>query len=217
MVKQIVVMITFSFICLTAFSQKENQRWSVGFNPLSFAESAMSIGPCVSYRLSERIGFWTEASYIFKNSYLPNKWKGVEGFRGIFQTRFYKGKKRNKFIAAEFRIKEYSFSNESSLTYTTGDTSNDIMFSNFKETQLLVGGALVFGKEYILVKKQNIYMEFTFGLGGKHRFIDRNFVVPDGYSQFVIRPIDGPFLNIYGSDNQGTIYFPLALRFFWRL
>ncbi len=86
MIKKVLVISIFILLTNNDFSQTENHRWSIGINPFSFAESAMSVGPCVSYKLSERIGFWTEGSYIFKNLYMSSKWRDVKGYRGVFQT-----------------------------------------------------------------------------------------------------------------------------------
>jgi hypothetical protein len=204
-------LLSLSFVVL--FAQQKKARWSVGVNPLALAESQMSAGPAVAYRFNNRFELWSEASYIFANSYMPRHWKNMKGERFILQPRYYLGGAKSFFIVPEFRLKSYSFDN--SLNFINAATADTLHAFPFRERQLLVGGALVAGKQYPLSKKNCLYLEITAGLGAKHRLIKRK-NIPGGYRFYNIK---GGFAlkPAYEDDNTGTVLFPLGFRLFWRL
>lgn len=194
------------------YSQQADHYWSIGINPLSFAESQLSIGPCIGYRLNKRIEFWTEASYIFSNSYMPKEWKKMQGFRFVLQPRYFINYDKTFFITPEFRFKSYSFNNR--LTFINSSIHDTLNNFPFRETQTLIGGALVFGRKYNISRKHNVIMEFTFGLGSKTRNIKRK-NVPAGYEYNTsIYQRDGLYVS-YEIDKQAVIYIPLCTRFIW--
>lgn len=200
-------------IYLTGICQDKKSGWSVGFNPLSLAESQIALGPAFAYRLNDRFELWTEASFILANSYMPRQWKNMTGLRFIFQPRFFTGASKSFFITPEFRLKTYSFDN--ALDFINASIVDTLHAFPFRERQFLAGGALVIGKQYSLSKKHGLYLEATAGLGAKHRFIERK-KVPSGY-QFVDRKGGFGLKPAYEDDNTGTVLFPLGLRLMWRI
>lgn len=198
---------------ISASESQTEKHWSIGVNPLSLAESQLSLGPCVAYRFSERIELWAEASYIFANSYMPKEWKNMSGFRFILQPRYFMGYNKTFFIAPEFRIKNYSFNNRLEFVNTT--TRDTLHNFAFREDQTLAGGALVFGKKYLVSAKHNINLELTFGIGSRQRNIKRK-NVPAGYN-YLYGTRHYALAPTYEDDRSQAPYFPLGVRFIWNL
>lgn len=194
-------------------AQDKKSRWRAGFNPLSLAESQLSLGPAVAYRFNGRVEFWAETSYIFANSYMPRQWKNMTGFRFIFQPRYYLGQSKSFFMTPEFRMKTYSFDN--ALDFINATTADTLHAFPFRERQLLLGGAVVIGKQYSFLKNKQLQLEISAGLGGKHRFIRRK-KIPEGY-QFMNRKGGFGLRPAYEDDNTGTILFPLGFRLMWQI
>lgn len=200
--------------CLPTHAQTQVNGWSIGLNPLGLAESQMSIGPAVAYHFSKRVQIWTEASFIFANAYMPDQWKAMKGFRFILQPRYYLGESREIFITPEFRMKRFSFQNTLSFI---NDANRDTLHNfPFRERQLLIGGAVVVGKRYRLLRNNTFGLEVTAGLGAKQRLIKRK-NIPTGYrydnyqkSAFALSPA-------YEEHNAGNVLFPLAARLVWKL
>ena len=172
-----------------------------------------SVGPSVSYRFSPRVELWSEASFIFKNLYANDYWKNLKGFRFIFQPRIYLNKTGTFFMTPEFRIKQFSYN--SSLTFINKTTTDTLWDYSHESSQVLIGGGLVFGHQFALSKQHNFFMEITFGVGGKQRYIQRK-NIPQGYQYY---PETGGFglRPHYEWNNDGTGYFPFGLRLFWKL
>ena len=122
------------------------------------------------------------------------------------------GKSKGFFVAPEFRIKSYSFDNV--LDFINPTTSDTLHAFPFRERQLLIGGALVFGKQYSLSKRKGLYLELTAGLGAKHRLIKRN-DIPPGYEHTSTKVYG--LAPSYEEHNTGTVLSPLGLRFMWRI
>lgn len=202
-------------ICLyTKSTAQTNYPYvSIGFNPLSPAESMSSIGPCVSYRVSPTLELWGETSFIFHNLYSDNSWKNLRGYRFIFQPRFYTGKNKTFFIAPEFRLKQYSYNN--SLTFLNKTTADTLRNYPHKASQVLIGGAFILGSQFSLSSKHNFFIEITAGVGGKQRYIDRK-NIPDGYKYYV-QPGGFGLAPHYEWDNDGTAYFVFGFRLIWKL
>ncbi len=213
------ILLFFFLVSTTLFVYAQKNKfnyWRVGVNPLALAEPHLSIGPCVSYRFNERLELWTEASFIFANSYLPTPWANVKGFRYILQPRYFTGDEENFFIAPELRIKEYGFINTSQKKFINTALADTSFFSGFKETQFLIGGSVVIGMQITLSKKKHISMDLTLGIGAKHRVIKRK-NVPEGYESY-FEPQRGYGLGPhYEYNDDGTVYIPLCARFLWRL
>ena len=138
----------FIAIFLTSFAQKEASHWTVGTNPLSLAESQMSLGPCFSYGLSKRVELWGETSLIFANAYMPDKWEKMYGLRFLFQPRYLIGEDKSIFITTEFRFKNFRFKNN--LEFINSPSHDTFKNFRFTETQLLIGGGIVFGKRHVI-------------------------------------------------------------------
>ncbi len=128
---------------ITSYAQKEKSYWSVGTNPLSLAEPQMSIGPCFSFGLSKRVELWGETSLIFANAYMPDKWKKMYGLRFLFQPRYLIGEDKSIFITTEFRFKN-------NLEFINSPSHDTFKNFRFTETQLLIGGGIVFGKRHVI-------------------------------------------------------------------
>ena len=197
-----------------SFDLNDSKYCSIGINPISFFESASNVSLCGAYRLSNRVGFWVEGSYIFSNFYMNYNWQNMKGFRFIFQPRYYMGEDRNYFIAPEFRIKQYSFTNRDLLYFTKSGTQDSLTISNFGEQQLLIGGAVVFGREYKIFKRKNIFLETTIGFGLKQRIVKLDANIPSDYKQSIGRK---EWFYINYEENGGTFYIPLCARIIWKL
>ena len=121
------------------------------------------MGPCFSYHLSPSFEFWSEVSYVFGGPDRIEDWKRLSGFRFILQARYYPGKRKTFFIAPEFRLKHYTYNSTASfLNTTTSDTLNTYPFHG---SQWLTGGALVFGNQFVLSRRHQLYLEVTIGAG----------------------------------------------------
>ena len=197
----------------TVTAQKKYGYWSIGFNPLSMGESMSSVGPCIAYRISPRVELWGETSFIFYNLYQLANWQNLKGYRFIFQPRYYTGKSRSFFITPEFRIKQFSYNTV--LDFINASIPDTLKNYAHKSSQLLIGGALVFGKQFILSPHHHLFLEITAGVGGKQRYITRK-NIPAGY-EYKITPGGFGLKPHYEWDNDGTPYFPMGFRLIWKL
>ena len=203
---------------LKSNAQKVDSKWSVGVNPLALAEPSITLGPCISYKLTPKIDLWAEVAYIFKRSYLmPTEWKNLNGFRFLFQPRYFLERNREFFIAAEFRLKNHTFLNGTKLSFTNDSNDKDTFsISNFKESQTLIGGAILFGKQIELNRKKNFFLEFTGGIGIKDRNINYHNNVPSNYKNNLV-PLKKYALAPSYQLQETTFYLPIAVRFFWKI
>jgi Protein of unknown function (DUF3575) len=201
------------FFCNAGTAQTKFSYWSVGINPFSPGESMSSIGPTIAYRVSPKLELWAETSFIFYNLYASNSWKNLNGYRFIFQPRYYMGRRKAFFIAPEFRLKQYSYT--TSFTFINSTTADTLQNYSHKASQLLIGGAFVTGKQVLLSRRHNLYLELTAGIGAKQRYIKRK-NIPAGYKYY---QQSGGFglAPHYEWDNDGTPYFPVGLRLTWKL
>jgi hypothetical protein len=167
----------------------------------------------VSYSFSPKIELWSEASYIFSNIYIFPDWRQVRGYRFIFQPRFYTGKNHLFFVAAEFRLKHF--------TYKTYDNfinpSNMDTLTNFHYTgsQLLSGGAVLIGGTIPIGRKDRLFLEMTFGLGSKLRKVKME-NVPKGFEKLYDQR-SYAFNVEYDINNANLFYMPLGIRLKWKL
>ena len=215
---KIFISILYVFLYFTSIAQKQNQKWTIGVNPLSIAEPAVVLGPSVAYSVSPKIDLWTEVAYIFKKSYLlPTGWSNLNGYRFLFQSRYFLDDDREIFVAAEFRLKHQSFQNNGKLNFTNDLNDRDTFsISNFKESQNLIGGAILFGKQIELNEKKHIFLEFTGGLGIKDRIVDYHNKVPNNYKNNLIEPRKYALSASY-QNPETTFYLPFAIRIFWKI
>ena len=203
---------------LQTSAQKQRHIWTVGLSPLTLAEPATSLGLNFSYSVNEKITIWSELTGIFKNAYLlPNTWKNIKGYRFLLQPRYFFGAKHNRFIALEFRLKKYSFNETQKLYFVNNSNLSDsISVNNFKETQTLVGGAIIIGKVFAINKNNNFFFEITSGIGIKDRSPKLYISIPANYSQSIIYPKEPNFRPEY--ESHGTsFYLPITCRFFWKI
>ncbi len=210
---KIIAVIFFAFLFSTANAQTKYPYWSVGVNPMSLGESMASIGPCAAYRLSPGIELWAEVSYIYNNLYKINDWKNLHGYRFIFQPRFYSGSNKSFFITPEFRLKQYSYNG--SGTFINAASFDTLNSYPHRASQILVGGAIVFGTQTSLSRRNNLFLEITAGIGGKLRSIKRK-NIPSGYKYYLQTGGFG-LAPHYEWHNDGTPYFPLGFRLIWRI
>lgn len=200
------------FLYTAVCGQAIYPRWNVGVNPLSVIESMPSIGPCVSYRFSQKLEAWGETSVIFGNLYAKSLGTNVSGYRFIVQPRFYPGKKHLFFIAVEFRLKQYSYN--SSGTFINHSTNATLQNFPYKASQVLPGWAFVFGKQMIMSQNHHLYLDLTVGFGSKQRNITiKN--KPAGYEYNYVSPRS--YVPQYGANNTESVYFPVGVRLMWRL
>lgn len=194
-------------------AQLSKPYWSVGINPLGLVEPMPLIGPSVSYRVSPRIELWAEASYIFSNLYIFPDWRHVRGYRFILQPRFYPSRNHLFFVAAEFRLKHFTYKTyDNFINPSTSDTLNNF---HYKGSQILSGGAVLIGQTISLDQKDRLFLEVTFGLGSKLRKVKFE-NVPTGF----VRAYDqGKYIfNVnYDINNANLFYMPLGLRIMWKL
>ncbi len=198
---------------VTLAAQSPIPGWYAGVNPLSMAEPQTSVGPAFERRFSERIGVWGEVSYLFYNAYLNVDRKKLQGFRIIFQPRLYTSRRRTFFITPEIRLKNFSY--KTGGTFINNVTADTLLNFNHKVNQFLIGGAFVMGKQFVLNRSNGFTLELTAGIGGRHRFINRK-NTPAGYNYFQPKRAFGLSPD-YESDNIGGPYFPLGIRFMWRI
>ena len=198
--------------CMQMQAQNKDSYWSAGINPLGLVELIQAIGPCGSYRISPGFEAWSEVSYLFAARNRIYDWKNLQGYRFIFQTRYYINREKTFFIAPEFRLKHYAYNTTGAfLNPATADT----LFSYpYHASQLLLGGALVFGGQVVLSNKRQLYLEMTSGLGAKHRRIKRT-GFPAGYQYFYSR-LEKGFSISYDENDTGAPYLPIGIRLIWK-
>jgi hypothetical protein len=143
---------------------------------------------------------------------MPQEWKNMKGFRFIFQPRYFTNKRRT-FFTPEFRLKNFSFDNR--LTLINHSTNDTLHSYPIRESQTVIGAALVCGEQFIISRKHDIIMELTIGIGGRTRYIKRK-NLPAGYEY---TPFDGfkEFYINYDANKSSTGSFPLGIRFVWNL
>lgn len=194
-------------------AQSSKSYWKVGINPLGLLEPMPLIGPAASYRFSPKIELWSEASYIFSNLYIFPDWKNVKGYRFILQPRFYPGRDQSFFIAAEFRLKHYTYkSYDDFYNASGGDTLHDF---HYDASQVLLGGAVLAGETISLDKKDHLFLELTLGLGSKVRKVKIE-NAPAGFEKIYYQRRYALSAS-YDINNANLFYMPLGIRIMWKL
>lgn len=208
----------FSTLLLILCSHYSNAQffksyWNVGINPLGLAEPMPLIGPSVSYKVSPKIELWSEVSYIFSNLYIFPDWKKVRGYRFILQPRFYPGRNHSFFVAAEFRLKHFTYKTyDNFINPSNSDTLNDFHYNG---SQVLAGGAAIIGNTMRLDKKDRLFLEMTFGVGSKLRKVKFE-NVPAGFEK-AYNQRRYAFTVEYDINNANLFYMPLGVRIMWKL
>ena len=212
-----------SFFLITSFNlfaQRTNKHTPVlqkglylSFNPHSLLEPEQGgVGIGAGYRFTRRIEVWTEFNYLFRAFFHPdNDFKNLHGFRSITSIKYFYNNKHGFFVGAEFRIKKYSFYDQSSFeNLQAGDS---LLNFNYKPTHTLFGGAAFWGKRMKLTANGKFEMEGNIGIGAKYRKIDRK-NVPAGYTQIKYR---APDTRPNTDEEAAYPYFPAIVRFIYHL
>lgn len=200
-------------ISLSAGAQSPARGWYLGVNPLSMAEPQTSLGPAFERRLSNKIGIWAEASFMFYNAYLNVDRKKLRGLRLVLQPRLYTNQRRTFFITPEIRFKNFSYNTNGN--FVNNGNADTLYGLNHRANQSLIGGAFVMGRQFILSRKNGFSLELTAGVGGRHRLVNRK-KIPDGYEYLQPKRSFGLSPD-FESDDIGGPYFPFGIRFMWRI
>ncbi|MFZ4059520.1 MAG: hypothetical protein ACOYKE_15355 [Ferruginibacter sp.] len=180
-------------------------HFTIGINPLVGVEPHLPIGASLGIRFSPRVELWQSFDYLTKGFYATSYNKGTKGFRYILQPRWYTGYRKMFFIAGEFRYRQYSIIQESGIT-----NGIDTVAIQHRSTQIVPGGAIVFGKKFILNRKANWLIEVFAGIGAKQRIIHRK-NIPAGYTVVNYRPLSFALAPNF-DDEIGMPYFPIGMR-----
>ena len=203
----------FILCCHYSNAQSSGSYWNVGINPFGLLEPMPLIGPAVSYRVSPKIELWSEVSYIFSNLYIFPDWKHVRGYRFILQPRFYPGRNHLFFIAAEFRLKHFTYKTyDDFINHSNSDTLTNFHYNG---SQVLSDGAVIIGKTISLEQKNRLFLEATFGLGSKVRKVKAE-KVPAGFERLYYQE-KYAFHVDYDINNANLFYMPLGIRLMWKL
>ena len=195
----------------------------LSFNPFSLVEGSLAIGTGFGNRFSRRSEYFTELSCLANSPLYPYYVASLSGFRFIAQYRYHyfptnnrfsvarEGGKRGDggpFVALEFRLKQYYFSD--SLGFINTATRDTLTNYPYHATATCPGGAVLFGSCNNLGANRRLKLEYTIGIGVKHKVVNFN-RVPPGYEPVILRPVEWGFVpKIYESRN--TVYIPIAFR-----
>lgn len=212
---------TFSgiFLCITVqlFSQpsgKLNKRLpspqkTITCNIFGIAEPQAAIGIGLDNIITQRSGYFTEMSYIFKAPFYKAPDDITGGYRFIAQYRYYLKWNKNwhYFLGPEFRIKQYGFKGIiPTININTGSYKN----LPYRANAFSIGGAFLAGLSFPLSKNKKWQGEMTLGIGAKQKFVKfKN--IPEEYKINTETRHDGlrpP--AVY--EAVGMPYFPIAIR-----
>lgn len=200
----------------------QNDKY-ITFNPLALAESPIAIGAGFGNRFSERSEYFAELAYTAKAPLYSDIVKSLNGIRFIGQYHYHflqqwkpilnigfnKNRGKNDpFMAAEFRFKNFSFSDTRSLVNVT--TLDTLYGFNYKANATVIGGAILFGGTYNLSSNGNLQLEISAGIGARQKGVKlKN--APAGYKIYHVPPREwGLVPKIY--EERGMPYFPVAFR-----
>lgn len=197
----------------SSIALKQTPYWAISFNLLGFAEPQAAIGASAAYRFSKRFELWNEISFLCQNIYKTSNNRNATGIRYLLQPRYFTGLSKLFFIGAEFRLKHVGFDDAS--TFINESIPDTLQNYNHRTIQTFIGAAIVFGGQWKLNKKGNMFIELISGVGGKERKVHfKN--IPSGYKFFEIRTKDGPFVS-KNDSGIGLPYLSFAARFGWVL
>ncbi len=208
-------------ITLHTSAQKQNKYTPVlqkgfylSFNPHSIFEPEQgAVGLGVGYRINKRFEIWNEINYLYKGFFQdPDDFKNLKGFRNITSFKYFYNNKHGFFTGVEFRIKNYSFDDQTNFeNIVAGDT---ITRFNYRSKHTLLGVGAFWGKRFKLSANGKFEMEGNIGVGIKQRMINR-MNVPAGYTKIEYDQKDR-ISPIPDNDIVGTlIYFPAIVRFIY--
>ena len=113
-----------------------------------------------------------------------------------------------RFVGVEFRLKNYSFSNENIfVNKNTLDTLRNFLY---KANATLIGGAFIFGSEHDIGTNGRWKFEITAGLGVKQKTVKfKN--LPANYSVVVFNNREWQFIPKI-LETTSSIYIPFTVR-----
>ena len=197
----------------SSIALKQTPYWTISFNLLGFAEPQAAIGASAAYRFSKRLELWNEISFLCQNIYKTSNNRNAAGIRYLLQPRYFIGQSKLFFIGAEFRLKRVSFDDVN--TFINESIPDTLQHYNHRTLNTFIAAAIVFGGQWKLNNKGNMFIELISGVGGKERKVYfKN--IPAGYKFFEIRPIDGPFVS-KNNSGIGLPYLSFAVRLGWVL
>lgn len=197
----------------SSIAPKKPPYWVISVNPLGLAEPQAAIGASAAYRFSKRFELWNEISFLYQNIYKTSNNRNAAGIRYLLQPRYFSGRSKSFFTGAEIRLKHVSFDDASTfINKSIPDTLQDY---NHRTRHTFLGAAIVFGGQWKLNRKGNMFIELISGLGGKERKVYfKN--IPPGYEFLERRPADGPFVS-KNDSGIGLPYLSFAARLGWVL
>lgn len=199
----------------------------ISFNIPALAEPHLAIGPSAGIRVTDRSELFTEAAFVTLSPFnyvfnadidklrgarliLQYRYHFLQQWRPLFNIKSASKQHRSirqPFVAAEFRLKPLSFNTQSTLVnYNTNDTLHNYPF---RANTITLGGALIFGNTFNLSSDGKWKLEFSAGLGAKHRLIRKN-TLPAGYQLPFVERIAFQLPRLY--EETGTAIFPVAVR-----
>lgn len=213
----------FLLISIGSFAQKAYRHtpvlqkgWYISLNPHSFLEPEHgAVGLGIGCRISKRVELWTELNYLYRGF----AWEGdgprrLQGVRNITSLKYYYNNKHGFFVGAEFRVKNYSFTDEN--TFINKQTNDTLSGLQYTAAHTLIGGGIFWGKRFKLTANGKFELEGNLGIGVKQRIIKRK-GTPEGYS--VIEYFNVHRINPVPDNDieQALPYFPAIVRFIYHL
>jgi hypothetical protein len=213
--KNILMIFLLLLLCsIVLNAQLPKPKLAIGFNPLGIVESQLFVGPTASFRFAPKYEVWTEIGAVVRNNYMPKQWTSMQGFRIIVQGRRLAHPNKKSFIAAEFRLK--NFSSDDSNDFINYNTLDTLFNMPYRQNQTILGGGIVFGSKNYLNKKHTLFLEKTLGFGVKQRFTKAQNISP-GYEFRKFEEYDGgPGLSV-NYDDVALPYITFGLRLMWAI
>jgi len=177
----------FLFSCLATSAQRKNRQTPVitkgvylSLNPYSIIEPEQgAIGLGIGYRFNKRIELHLQTDYLYRGI-LADGLHDLHGYRAIFSGKYFYQNKYGFFVGAEFRLKRYSFvDNTTIFNPQLQDTINNFQYN---PQHTITGDAVFWGKRFKLTPNGKFELEGHVGVGGKYRNINRK-NLPPGYSK----------------------------------
>lgn len=198
-------------IANTLYAQLPARRFGIGVNPLALAEPSVAISTAGYYQFTKKFGIMAEPALLLGNSYfLPNNWKNIKGFRIAVQPKLSISFDNGFYLGFDGRFKSYSFN--STGRFIKNNYADTILVNGFRQREDIFGGALQLGLYVNLNKKETIFLDFSLGIGAKHRYITRKSNIA-GYDIYLLdRQSDVALHPPYEFNDAGTVYTPGGVR-----
>lgn len=204
-------------ITIVAASANAQSGLYLSVNPLAALEPQAAYGMAVGYAFNEQVDISTEYSRLTKPTWTDEgKYTNIKGFRSVttmkFTTSTDEYKRIRNFVAAEVRVRQFSFDDMQDFTNNTTHTViNNFTFKNNTKT---IGLAALVGKQREIGYSGRFIMEFTAGIGVRHTTVNRENTPMNS----TIVPVETGFNEMPNyRDSQTSVYFPLAIRVIMKL